>query len=1099
MIANFLFKKLIRIFDVKLIAQSLVYIYVIAMLSFSQTAIAQEDGDSLSDLLGNLGINTETFGGESAAEPAASGDEAETAPIEIDATVETDEEETAPGPSVSTQTGPEESDLIRELSPEVDLVDAPVIPPVAPQAVRQQGTSTVNGITLPQRAPEFRDFSSAPWRIANLPILIKIEKVNQQLETARANGQASEQVEEQGKRTLDKLKEQLKGVLIETFFDDLTEQVYFEQFTDRPFYRDEYIGSVATTLSSRQNPYFLVHGDAGQGKTLIPYEIANRIIEGNIPSRLRGRRVIRLDLEELSRDNHKLPKHLQKGDVNNRLIALTDELEEYQNDVIIAVDISNPALQRTHLDKVLTQISKNRNIPILLIGQETDNIFVKDGVQLTLESREQPHLSKDEVVDIIFRRVAPLEEEYGISVSREAIRDLVNVMELRIGAENFPGQAIEIVERAIHRRYENRISGKSERVQFLEREIAKLQLELAGLDNEQGPLADRERDKINANISQIREEMAAVEKWLEGYEEAFDFLQQNDDYISNTQNARSQAQRTRTQLEIRLAPYWTQLRLGLHMRISQFNDAKGLEFIEKLFEKSYELGMGDTGSQPIENAETNVTLLMQEYLSNETYPADVLDTIYQQIMGMLNAIFTEAFKGGYNVSYLGLTQTIQEADSRIAEARGHSQDVFGQLQEALGENWPEDMGPTLGRQELIETLARATNKSYESLISVFETPEDRLRRIEEAISERYVGQRHFVSAIMEMERNGRMSDKGPVYSAFFLGGSTKGKSELPKIIGDTLDPDCFFDFPIGQAKSEADINTYLGSPNGYKDGEGELYEAQEKCSEGVINFDEIDKVDPAILQSFFYPLLREGITRNKRGKRLDFRNFRIFMSANSLEQLLQMFPDLAESATAILNSEADPDSLEGRERYRALMFRALHSENSQEQTDSLRQMLEELDSGQYAQAFLRRLNYIGYANNFNDQDYKDLVRAIFVHDLGKALREYLRVDVRLSDSAIEHLAKLSINRTRDAANVASVLRNSVVGPIRNLLSQGSITRNDIIDFDFENDEFRLFKLDKDLNRIESESFGSLEARTPRYESAAYVPMTCEDIIGTLAQ
>jgi ATP-dependent Clp protease ATP-binding subunit ClpA len=160
-------------------------------------------------------------------------------------------------------------------------------------------------------------------------------------------------------------------------------------------------------------------------------------------------------------------------------------------------------------------------------------------------------------------------------------------------------------------------------------------------------------------------------------------------------------------------------------------------------------------------------------------------------------------------------------------------------------------------------------------------------------------------------------------------------------------------------------------------------------------------------------------------------------------------------------------------------------------------MLEELDSGQYAQAFLRRLNYIGYANNFNDQDYKDLVRAIFVHDLGKALKEYLRVEVRLSESAIDHLAKLSINRTKDAANVASTLRNFVVAPIRQLISQGGISRNDIIDFDHEGQEFKLYKLDKNLERTTTESFESYEARTPRYDSAAWVPRTCQESFSDL--
>jgi hypothetical protein len=699
--AKFLINRSLKAINLKEVFRYIIYIYVSLSFAFAQSTLAQEDdGNSLRALLGGIGVETGPIGGEPV-ETATPDVEDDANPEETETVSDSDTPQETSGPVASgsidsvLETQP---DILPEPQLEVDgPEETPVIIANKPPQNRPMRSTTVNGIEIPQRAPEFRDYSSAPWRVENIPTLMKIEQINRQMEQARDEGNSSEQLEEQAKQKLDQLKEKLKGVLLETFFDDLTEEVYFDQFSDpadeenfpqRMFYRDAYVSAVASTLGSRVNPYFLVHGDSGQGKSLVPYEIARRIITGDIPSRLRGRRVLRFDLEELTRDNHKLPKHLQKGDVNNRLIALASELEEYQSDIIIAVDISNPALQKPHLDKVLTQISKNRNIPILLVGQETDNIFVKDGVQLSLESREQPNLSRDEIVDIVLRSVAPLVNDVSVQVNREAIRDLVNVMELRLGSDNFPGQVIEVVERAINRRNENRISGVSERVQFLDQEISKLNLELTGLENENGPLAEREKEAIRNNIIRVQEEKAAIEKWLDGYEEAFEFLQRNDDHISSTQNTLDRANRLRTNLMTRLAPYWTTLRKSLHMRISQFNDPKGIEFIEKLFSESYELGMGEPGSQPIENAETNVTLLMREYLSDDIYSGETLDLIYKQIMGILNSIFTEAFKGGVDENYLALSRTILEASENISMSRSNSQDVFRQLEEALGDNWP---------------------------------------------------------------------------------------------------------------------------------------------------------------------------------------------------------------------------------------------------------------------------------------------------------------------------------------------------------------------------------------------------------------------------
>ena len=443
----------------------------------------------------------------------------------------------------------------------------------------------------------------------------------------------------------------------------------------------------------------------------------------------------------------------------------------------------------------------------------------------------------------------------------------------------------------------------------------------------------------------------------------------------------------------------------------------------------------------------------------------------------------------------GLKEKIHSMEGQLAEFQSHLVHIFEQL-ESHGEiPWPRELVGRLNLEKLIVSLSKIKGTSVENFQSFFTSPEESLRRLKERLDREYVGQEHFIRALLELEGRGRVSNKGPRYSMLLVGGSTKGKTELAKVLGSHVDPNCVGHFDMGQYKGKDGINSFLGSPPGYAGDDGALHELLQRCPEGVLNLDEIGKADPQIINSFLFPLLREGVLKNQRGRTMDFRNYRVFLSDNALEDLLRQYPEIA--------SAPSPGEISGPmdRKMAELLFQAVRDQDPLRQTDANRQLLEiqgQAKTG-FTEAFLRRVNYIGQVVNFTDSDYRELVQVVFDKNQGKNLREVQRINVRLTEEALNYLAKLSKNKSRDAANVADIIENYVLRQVKEARDQEKVFRNDNILFDYERaqGEFSLYSMDRDFQHLQKNPVFRKAAPKLSENSSSEKPSTQEKTCGSL--
>ncbi|MFA6322498.1 MAG: ATP-dependent Clp protease ATP-binding subunit [Candidatus Buchananbacteria bacterium] len=162
----------------------------------------------------------------------------------------------------------------------------------------------------------------------------------------------------------------------------------------------------------------------------------------------------------------------------------------------------------------------------------------------------------------------------------------------------------------------------------------------------------------------------------------------------------------------------------------------------------------------------------------------------------------------------------------------------------------------------------------------------KLLNLEKKLSKKIVGQLEAINSIAEAIRRARigLSDtKRPLGSFIFLGPSGVGKTELAKVLAETIfgSPQALIKIDMSEFSEAFNISKLIGAPAGYvgyKEG-AKLTDAVKRRPYSVVLFDEIEKAHPQV----FYLLLQvleDGYLTDASGKTIDFRHTIIILTSN---------------------------------------------------------------------------------------------------------------------------------------------------------------------------------------------------------------------------
>ncbi|MGD2135011.1 MAG: ATP-dependent chaperone ClpB, partial [Gemmatimonadales bacterium] len=323
---------------------------------------------------------------------------------------------------------------------------------------------------------------------------IERHQLLQSLDAVRGSHRVTDQDPEQKYRAL------------ERFTTDLTDRARRGKL-DPVIGRDEEIRRVVQVLSRRTKNNPVLIGEAGVGKTAIVEGLAQRIVDGDVPESLTGKRIIVLDIGQL------LAGAKYRGEFEERLKAVLQEITSQEGKFVVfidelhtlvgagaaegAVDASNmlkPALARGELHVVgATTLDEYRK------HVEKDK---------ALERRFQPVFVGEPSVEDTIAILRGLRERYevhhGVRITDNAVVAAATLSDRYLGERHLPDKAIDLVDEAASR-LRMEIDSLPQEIDEVERRKIQLQIEEQALA--------RENDKASKQrLKELRQELAELDE-----------------------------------------------------------------------------------------------------------------------------------------------------------------------------------------------------------------------------------------------------------------------------------------------------------------------------------------------------------------------------------------------------------------------------------------------------------------------------------------------------------------------------------------------------------------------------------------------------------
>jgi ATP-dependent Clp protease ATP-binding subunit ClpB len=310
---------------------------------------------------------------------------------------------------------------------------------------------------------------------------------------------------------------------LERFGRDLT-QLAEQGKLDPVIGRDEEIRRVIQVLSRRTKNNPVLIGDPGVGKTAIVEGLAQRIVAGDVPEGLKGKRVWALDIGAM------LAGSKYRGEFEERLKAVLTEVQNAAGELILFIDelhtivgagAAEGAVDAANMLKPMLARGELRAIGATTLDEYRKHIE-KDAA---LERRFQPVLVGEPSVADTIAILRGLKERYeahhGVRI-RDAALVASAVLSDRYIADRFlPDKAIDLVDEAASR-LRMEIDSSPLELDEAERRVRQLEIELAAMAKEskdvREPLerdlaeAQERRDELAARWSTEKEQLERVKE-----------------------------------------------------------------------------------------------------------------------------------------------------------------------------------------------------------------------------------------------------------------------------------------------------------------------------------------------------------------------------------------------------------------------------------------------------------------------------------------------------------------------------------------------------------------------------------------------------------